>query len=79
MPENQAAPVGISEGRLRIGEAEHENLIELPLNSTEAIDLRLELANAALLEIVGRGLKIEAAGEARFIEDLPEDIRPKES
>lgn len=71
-------PVGISDGVLSTGAVRHDNLIELPLNSTEAIHLRLELTNAELLEIVGSGLLVETAGEACYVEDLPADLRPKD-
>ena len=72
-------PAGISCGGLRIGDVEYVNCVKLPLNSTEPIDLWLELADANLIEIVGSGLQLEAAGEARYIEDLPEDIRPNDT
>lgn len=71
-------PVTISCGRLTTGSVEHDNGVELPFNSTEPIHLRLELTNAKLLEIVGSGLLAETAGEARYIEDLPADLRPKD-
>jgi hypothetical protein len=71
-------PVGISDGCLKIGAVEHDNGIELPYTSAEPAVLRLALVDANDIEIAGRGILVEAAGAARYIEDLPPDLRPKD-
>ena len=48
----------------------------LPFNASDATSLWLQLMNADIVEFVGRGVRIEAVGEARFVEDLPADLRP---
>jgi hypothetical protein len=40
------------------------------------ISLWLQLTNADVVEFVGRGVYIDVGGEARFVEDLPADLRP---
>lgn len=72
-------PVDISDGCLRIGQVEHDNGVELPCGSSEPVCLRLVLVDANVIEIVGRGILIEAAGEARYIEDLPPEFQPNDA
>jgi hypothetical protein len=71
-------PADISGGYLKIGAVEHDNGIELPYKSAEPVVLRLELIDSEDIEIAGRGILVEAAGAARYIEDLPPDLRPKD-
>jgi hypothetical protein len=69
-------PIDISDGRLRVGTITHDNLVRLPFNASDVISLWLQLTNADVVEFVGRGVYIDVVGEARFVEDLPADLRP---
>jgi hypothetical protein len=69
-------PVDISYGRLRVGTISYDNMVRLPFNASDAIGLRLQLTNADVVEFIGRGVHIDAVGDARFVEDLPADLRP---
>lgn len=69
-------PVDISDGRLRVGTIIHDNMIHLPFNASDAISLLLQLTNADVVEFIGSGVRIDVVGEARFVEDLPADVRP---
>jgi hypothetical protein len=69
-------PTDISDGHLRVGTATHDNLVPLPFEAADAINLWLQLSNSEVLEFAGRGVQIDAVGEARFVEDLPLDLRP---
>lgn len=71
-------PIDISDGRLRVGAVTHD-LVPLPFKGSHAINLWLQLTNADVLEFVGRGVAIDAVGEARYVEDLPADLRPKDA
>lgn len=71
-----AVPVGISSGTARVGATTHDNLIPVPLASAEHTKLWLELVTAETLEIEGDGLDIEVIGEVRFVEDLPDELKP---
>lgn len=69
-------PIDISNGRLQVGTITHDNMVRLPFNASDAISLWLQLTNADIVEFIGRGVRIDAVGEARFVEDLPADLRP---
>jgi hypothetical protein len=69
-------PIDIADGRLSVGTITHDNLVRLPLKASDAIRLLLQLTNGDVVEFVGRSVQVEAVGEARFVEDLPSDLRP---
>jgi hypothetical protein len=69
-------PIDISDGRLRVGATRHDNMVGLPFLASGAISLWLQFVNADMVEFVGRRVHIDAIGEARFVEDLPADLRP---
>lgn len=69
-------PMHISDGRLRVGAVTHDNLVPLPFDASDATSLWLQLTNADIVEYLGRGGRIDAVGEARFVEVLPADLRP---
>jgi len=69
-------PVEITHGRLHVGTVTYSNLVPLPFKESEAINLWIQVANADVLDCVGDSVQIEAQGEARFVEDLPGDMRP---
>lgn len=69
-------PIGVSQGRLQLGAVNHDNVLQLPLTASEPTNLRLQLVSAEVLEFAGRAIRVEAAGEARYVEDLPPDLWP---
>jgi hypothetical protein len=74
-----ALPAAISDGELRTSAVAGGMLVPLPFKSSDDFDLSLRLMDASVVDISGRGLQIEAVGEARFIEDLPEDMSPPQA
>jgi len=69
-------PLGVSDGRLRVGAITHLNVVPLPFDALDAVGLWLQLVNADIVEIEGAGVTVEPCGEASFVEDLPADLRP---
>jgi len=69
-------PVEISDGWLQVSDVCHDNLIRLPLESAAPTRLWLQLTNGNEFAITGQGVQLIAAGEARYVEDLPADRRP---
>ena len=70
-------PVEIADGVLQCGNVSHDSVMPLPFETPEAVSLWLEVAtDEGGITIDGRGLRIEAVGEARFLENLPADLRP---
>jgi hypothetical protein len=72
-------PIGISDGRLAVGTITHDGLVRLPLKTSDATRLWLQLTNADVVEFIGRAVQIDVFGEARFVEDLPADLRPTDA
>jgi hypothetical protein len=71
-------PAVVSEGHVRLGEIERTALVRLPLESSDGIALSLQLATGNSFNVRGRGLQVEPAGSARYVEDLPEEFLPQE-
>ena len=69
-------PVGISSGWARVGATTHENGMPVPFRATERTKLSFRLVTAEILEIEGDGIDIEIVGEPRFVENLPDELRP---
>jgi hypothetical protein len=69
-------PAAVSDGRLRLGDVERRNLVQFPLEFSGDIDLWLETVTADAVNVVGRGVRIEAMGDGRYLEDLPAELRP---
>jgi hypothetical protein len=69
-------PTEISNGRIGVGALIHNNLVPLPFESSETTYIRLEFSDAAFVELRGTGVSVEAAGAARYIEQLPADFWP---
>ena len=69
-------PIDISVGRVRVGTITHDNMVRLPFNASDAIGVWLQLTNADVIELVGRGVHIDVVGGARFVEDLPAEEVP---
>ena len=62
-------PIDIANGRLHVGPTTHSNLVPLPFRSSDAVTLWLQLAMADVVECVGRGVRVDAIGDARYVED----------
>jgi len=69
-------PIDVADGRLRVGAITHDNLVPLPFTAVDSISLWVQLANAATVEVAGAAVSVEPFGEARFVENLPDDLRP---
>lgn len=76
LPDALVVPIDVSTGLLAFGAMTHRNLVPLPTRSSEATYLRLEFMDATVLELRGMGVEVEAAGAARYVEDLPADLWP---
>lgn len=72
-----AVPVAISTGDLRLADAMPGGLVPFPFESTGDFVLSLHLTDGHLIEIAGRGLQIRSLNGPQFVEDLPEDMRPR--
>ena len=72
-------PVDISDGHLAVATIIHDDLVRLPFNASGGVRLWLQLTNADVVEFSGRAVQIDVVGEARFVEDLPADLRPREA
>jgi hypothetical protein len=68
--------VDISSGRLRVGDVIHDNTVELPFVASDSIEVWLQLASSEVVELAGLAVRIEPVGEARYVEDLPDELRP---
>ena len=71
-------PRAISTGSVTAGAVVHENVVQLPLRLAGAVELRLDLDGGALFHVHGEQIEILIAGDGRRIEDLPDDMRPRE-
>jgi hypothetical protein len=71
-----ALPTDISDGRLRANGLTSEDLVPLPFESPGDFALMLQLVDGSMINITGRGLRVEGLGDARFVENLPEDMKP---
>jgi hypothetical protein len=69
-------PVDVSDGSVRVNEAVHANLIPLAFEGVGAVRVRMQLVDGAVVEIAGDRVTLAATGDARFVEDLPADLRP---
>jgi hypothetical protein len=69
-------PASISIGGLRSGEVNPGNLVPLPFESAGEFELSLRLGGGAAVDVAGRELQIEAIGDGRYIEDLPDESKP---
>ena len=71
-----ALPLDIAGGRLRVGAITHRNVIPLPFSALDSVGLWLQLVDATIVEAEGSAVSVEPCGEANFVEDLPDDLRP---
>lgn len=69
-------PAAISIGSLRSGEGMHRNLAPLPFESAGKCELSLRLVGGGAVDLTGHWLCIEAIGDGRYVEGLPDELRP---
>jgi hypothetical protein len=69
-------PVDIWNGELRANGLRDGELVPLPFESHDDFGLSLRLVDGSVIDITGRGLQVQASGDARFVENLPDDMRP---
>ena len=72
-------PVLLCGGCLRTRQTTYDNMVTLPLMSTEPVDLRLALATADVIDVHARDVSITPVGLGRYVEQLPDDFKPKEN
>lgn len=71
-------PVEISDGWLQLGTTAANGIVRLPLRTSGVVKMRLELSTGDIVELAGREVRIEVTAPARYVEDLPLDLRPQE-
>jgi len=71
-----AMPVNVDDGDLRATGVKQTNFVPVPMEAAGDCNLRLRLTGNTTVEIKGRGLQVETAGEGRFVEELPDDMKP---
>jgi hypothetical protein len=69
-------PREIADGRMQLGTAPSTNIVRLPLQASGRIGIWLQLTTAEVVDLTGSAVCIEATADARFIEELPADMRP---
>ena len=74
--ERAECPVDLAGGKVQAGLVTYNNLVPLPFDSSGSATLRLELATGRVLEFDAGRLVLEPTGEGRYVEDLPNDLRP---
>jgi hypothetical protein len=72
-------PLAISDGSLQMGALAPNAVVRLPLQASGAISIRLQLTTADVVEVTGSSIRIEAAAAARYVEELPTDLRPRDA
>jgi hypothetical protein len=71
-------PTEILDGWLQIGTTAARTVVRLPLHTSGTVRMRLKLSTADVVELAGSEVRIEATAPARYVEDLPLDVRPQE-
>jgi hypothetical protein len=71
-------PAEIADGYVQVNDAIHHNLVRLPFQGDGAVRVVMELFDGAVLELAGDQVTVTAAGDARFLEELPADLRPED-
>ena len=71
-------PVEIADGRLQVGTAAPHDVLRLPLQASGVIRIWLQLTTADVVEFTGSAVRIEATADARYVEELPADLRPQD-
>ena len=66
-------PCDIMDGEIIVGGERHDNLIPVPLEVTNIIELRLVCDDMHTVMITGRGVRLELVGEPRYVEEVRHD------
>jgi hypothetical protein len=69
-------PVDIAEGKIRLDGTMHKNMVRIPFEASQVVELSLHLVGDFMLEVSGRGARVESLGDARYVEELPVDMMP---
>jgi hypothetical protein len=78
-PDKLDLPVGLAGGEVLVGQVTYQEPVPLPFTSSGPATLRLELVIGKVLDVSGHDLVIESIGEARYVEDLPDDFSPSDA
>ena len=70
-------PARISDGHLHAPDSEPGNLIPFPFNYEGPARLSLIFDTGAEFQLEGDAVRLESTGRAQYVEDLPDDLRPK--
>ena len=73
-----AIPVKISDSRLQLDTVILNSGVRLPLQASGVIRIRLRLTTADVVDLTGSAVCIETTADARYIEELPADLRPQD-
>ena len=69
-------PTDISDGELQSTGLTNGDFVPLPFASPGDFALTLWLVDGSVINIAGCGLQVEELGAPRFVENLPEDMKP---
>lgn len=72
-------PVELGGGKIIVEDVVYNNLVPLPLSSSGPTMLQLHLVAGGVLEFCGDDLAMEAMGEGRYIEELPDEFKPSDA
>jgi hypothetical protein len=64
------------DGRLTVEAMVYRNVLPLPFSAKGQVALWLGLCDGRTIDVTGREVSIEAIGEARFVENLADDMAP---
>jgi hypothetical protein len=70
--------LGLYGGCLTIDSRVHNNWLPLPFSAEGQVALRFDLTEGGIIEFMGRNVRVEAVGEATYVENLPDDMKPDE-
>lgn len=70
-------PVEISDGDLQLDAVPRHVMVRFPFEASGAVRLWLQLITSDVVECTGSAVRIEGMEPARYLEDLPADMRPQ--
>jgi hypothetical protein len=65
-----AFPARIWDGRLRVGATDYDNVVALPLESVDRVELHLTLNAGEEVELSGRGVVVRVVGSYKLVEGV---------
>ena len=68
----------LSGGCITVDGRRYHNMIPVSLHGGRAVEVTLELQDGTLLEVHGSTIEVHLAGEAKFVEHLPQDFAPSD-